>query len=1097
MKRITLLKKISIPICFSLIFIFFYVFVIKGNVLLNATVFSQTSLPYCGSLANPSSQYVCNSGSSYHLCYDFNDSQYSAYGIYVSNQCTGSGQCAPPPAGFYQNTWAGGQCCAKVVNSPLGKTCATIDYYDQSDDLPINCGFIDSGATTRCTDYNSLAIYPHLAWASYCSGDTNATCTGSNSSQCSSETGYGLYSSGVSSYCWNAYYYYTNYQEYYYQRIPTITGGSIYNNSTNQYVASGSTQMFNNRITDSVSLNTWSGVTSTSWKEVITDNIDNKSSTYYGSGGSFTYTLNSGSISNPTPNETFHYYVTFTEYYNGGSQSWSSSLSAVNPPPKPVISSISIYDNSLSRGLNSGDTGLYSDSITASPSINTTYITRDWKENVTASGGGNTTIDLGSSSNITFNLNAIVGTPSPGEKYTFNITLNVNNTSGSASSSFTLYMYIPVNFSFSCQSNAESLLAASNPLIEYDNSPTNPCSNWSVLANNYIKTSGSNYNSSFEASNRDSIVYFPGTDNVAMLTGAGSNNIWIVKWQFENSSLQNIVNPSTVQVAILVNNTTTPTDLTISYASNQPNSLFVSQYSQNSSILNIPWNVISADENSFLNNVPFSPINANNYIFYRYNKSLYANGIIADGNNLYWGMIDRTTNTNYIYEFNIQNGSITQKWDLGSTGTSQTGVLQNGKRVRFLNSWWSVDGLSVSPDGKYVFAVSQQGILIWVIQNAQGTSPSMLGYAPVLTGTTDLSKESGLQGLDGIAVDPNGQIYFVLYNQGIYSTSETQLINAASENGNSFLQYGTNIYIYANATVNAQAFITGNFDDIAPLSFPGAPTITPAKWMNTMGANVFSQYGYGSLQNPLNLNFSEYGLFDNTNKVNKYASLYNWQFSSYTSMDNSINGSITPVYGYSYLMDDICNNSGKNKCNTVSTSSLPSNTINGSVALNGVNILNGNITIDASSGGIQTTGILFINGNLTITPDSSNTFFSNSQDRLLVIVSGNININPNSYYCSGTNCNSNLYYQYINLGLVSNGSITVNPYVNNLSFPNYMEPLVISGVGIFYGGITQKLDIGNLDLYDPAVKFNYDPTLILQNENFFTDSQLVSQQLGL
>ncbi len=814
------------------------------------------------------------------------------------------------------------------------------------------------------------------------------------------------------------------------------------------------------------------------------------------------------------------------------------------PPPKPpTISQITAIDTFQNNTqVNGGDVKPEGDSVTGSVSVSSTIsYTTTWILTVVDTNKPTSTASYANNGNAyTFSLNPIGGDPVT-DLFSFNLRVSARNAAGTSSTS-TLLFYATAPKNFQCGTPATGTLLASDNtrsvLTLFDNNPsgsgTTPCQTgyFTGVATNTITTSGVYNNPTYNGRGKDSILYYPGYDNVVLLSTVGSNDIWIVTWNWSNNtSIHKIVQPGTVRATQLINNFPGQTvDMTLD-ASN----LFISI--TQGYVIRISFATINASLNGWINNpgVLVTPINGNlaayQFLHTGYMSVLF--GITEAQTNLgfpllYVAYINNSTGDREIQPFNASGGNHPAPYN-GLTYKTQMGNSFNGGNLVFngkvilIQGRWGIDGMTIDASGN-IYAVTDYGRVIFVIAHAdwKGGTPT-LG----VTYTDDVpnpAPPSPPTGFDGAEVDGFGQLYVATYAAGIYSFYGPDVVAAAIANNLGRAYSSSSIYMgykfHGNLYYPTQAGVS--WDDIAPLYGYGSAQQHYSPYYITRMGNTFSQGGYNIKQlsnntqplggpNPRGFGsnpayFSEYGLLsDKTNVFSNggYGSFYNWEFQYYPSyINHDSNGNLSNVYGFGSLNHELCG-TGVNTCTQLAAGSFPSNTIdantnnlNSGIYQYTDNTTGATLSINADNGGLTTDGILLVyfpnGGTITITADHQNDF-ANTTNRLLLITNAVVDIKPTSYYTNTGPGINQFIYQYLDMGILTDSSLTVDPYP---AVPNFIQGMKISGMLLSYSNIQFLLDIGDFNQWYPAVETSYDPSYITKFSHFFTAAQN-KQEVGL
>ena len=582
---------------------------------------------------------------------------------------------------------------------------------------------------------------------------------------------------------------------------------------------------------------------------------------------------------------------------------------------------------------------------------------------------------------------------------------------------------------------------------------TNPPQGGNSCATGYypdipIHTIGSNYNATYENSFKDSLMYYPGHDNVAITSGYQNNNIYAIKWNFLPTAIPQI-DPTSVEAITLATNITSSVDLTVDDQGSGGTPKYLWNTGQLGLVIKIPWSQVTSRLDPWISNgtVP-APINVNSqqtqgnaYIFL---SGYDDNGIVTDGGNVY---INGET------AYPTQQSVTVMKFNK----TLVTTLFPGGAGLP--------DGMTVSADKKYIFVTSGTNGLnratIEVIQNANTNNPSVLGDALV----------NNMSYLDGIQVDNYGQLYLAAGQNGIFSVNGNDLIASAIANG---------VNVNGTNTLNAQQYVGATpgqkWDDMAPMAGSNIAYNPYTSYYLTRNGGSYSTGGYSasSLSNDSSTNnaayFSTYlAQSGNANASfgNGAGSQYNWNLNNF-----SANGQ----YTYAELYSNLCQGGGYTCTSLNLASGIDTNTASLQGGIYTYNTNGGTLSIDTDGGMPNASGILFVNGLVNIIANHSASPVTNNH--LLVIATGDVNVAPASWYTQS----ATVAYQHLDMGIITDGNLNFNNYPN---MPVYVQPMIATGMFVSYGHVSLSLNLGILNQYYPAITFEYDPSYIVQFSQYF------------
>ncbi len=797
----------------------------------------------------------------------------------------------------------------------------------------------------------------------------------------------------------------------------------------------------------------------------------------------------------------------------------SIATSASTYAASVTISKISAVDTSQNSTINLNDSRPSGDQVSLSISAKgngvTTVFWNIVETDMNNTSLSQTTTNTGFTDSFTLaplTINNLTG--QPGDTYSYKVTAFATDSNGNRSSNQTFVFYTATQVNASCKTPATGALLTTDivnkDLILFDNNPPDPNDSNATCKTGYFTNTtnkqnvittvpGPYYNPTYNNIPKDSVIYYPGTDNAAFVSTVHGRDIWLVTWNWKASNINNEVDPQSVRATQIVFNIPPGAQWAIDMDTGA-GYLFIScgpNY-----ILRIPFSSISNALNGWLINPGsiVSPVNAVNDTFLNQGFMQNINGIVLvnakSGPLLYLSYVSNINGHKIFAAYPANKGLNPKPVYVLDTGFGPQGYTFNNHALA-LQSNWGMDGMTVSYDNKYIYSVTDYGKLIFVLQNVDNSAPgnkgaSILGltYAPNIPDPTP-AKNGMATGLDGAEIDQFGQLYIAGYLTGIYSTNASDVIKAAiGNNRNSTTYIGTQA-IYQGYTIPfIQYYGVPNgesWDDIAPFKSIGA---APSPYYLTTQGNVYSEGGY-AISKVMGNPFSTYSLIsDATNTIlNGTGSFYHWEFQHYASNLNH-SGGLKAIYTAKSLYSQIC---GTQKCQSYSGTSLSSTPNNMS---GGVYTYNCNssctFTIDASNGGLYGDGVLIVlgGGNINITIDNMDDF-AKSSNRILLITDGNVDIHPaNPPY----NIQSNqILKQYLYMMVVADGNITVDNYV---IAPNVTQPMVIKGMLISYGKVSLNFNAGSLNQFDPAVEIDYDASYLTKFSHFF-EAPVFSQEVGL
>lgn len=483
---------------------------------------------------------------------------------------------------------------------------------------------------------------------------------------------------------------------------------------------------------------------------------------------------------------------------------------------------------------------------------------------------------------------------------------------------------------------------------------------------------------------------------------------------------------------------------------------------------------------------------------------------VLDANNA--STVITTLDTGY----NIKTSYIANQY-----GTYMLGIPVGGACCAQAPIVWTIDGLAQSNApiaGKYIFAMGFHGRVIWVIDTTTKPVPTLLGVAGLNPAPGEAA--SGYKGADGIQVDTTtdpttgtqySQIYTASHDQEVSSMDMQQVVNAAIANGKGFIsptRINTSYFVEVNTyKPSVSDPVDGghveDWDDIVPFnplfSMPTPFEYDPFYTFN--GANIYSELGVTlkstSTTSPARKGpFSNYALITNNtvqNIPNGSPSALNWSFLDYPSGINKQGlTNWNANYDYNYFLGNLCS-TNVNTC-TILPLPVGSSTLDNTTPPipSGVYTFGKSLTINATNGGINADGVILVHGDVTINASHANPFYAKAGQKLLIITDGRVVVNP------ATPSAGQPKYQNVNLSIITNQDVTFTPYTGSPII--LYQPMIFSGTILAYGkgqptSLNLQFSIGPGNATDPAVQFNYDPAYIAKLSKYFTSGS--SSEIGL